>query len=336
VRAAVIPDAQPLWAIVPVASRAGYIRRAAVAMLDELDDLARLLAEETGWPREDVVRSELLPAVRGLHDLADGGPRALAERRLSRRAAALLGRERRLVHAPAGVVALRGPSASPWCEPALETAAGLLAGNAVVLAGVAGPRLRNVFLRAGVPGELVELGAPPDGARVIELPRPGRNAALLVLEGAPREQVVEAARWAARGGHAAQASRLVAVAGALPGLALDGALELVELPDTDSAVRAVADADPVSIWAGDADKARRVALRLPATTTWIGHHGPPRTRVEERLARHLVHRQIALRGPLTAAGDVELQTALAEVRHGRESRRWPALRALVRESWRRR
>ena len=51
---AVTPEltAQSLWSLVPVASRARYIRRTAVAMLDELDDLARLLAEETGWPRD--------------------------------------------------------------------------------------------------------------------------------------------------------------------------------------------------------------------------------------------------------------------------------------------
>ena len=73
--------AQSLWSLVPVASRARYIRRAAVAMLDELDDLARVLAEATGWPRAHVVLSELLPAARGLHALAEQGPRALADRR---------------------------------------------------------------------------------------------------------------------------------------------------------------------------------------------------------------------------------------------------------------
>ncbi len=75
--------AQPLWSLVPVGSRARYIRRTAVAMLDELDSLALRLAEETGWPRTHIVLSELLPAVRGLHALAADGPRALADQRLS-------------------------------------------------------------------------------------------------------------------------------------------------------------------------------------------------------------------------------------------------------------
>ncbi len=160
--------AQPLWSLVPASARARYIRRVAVAMLDELDDLALRIADETGWPRAHVVLSELLPAVRGLRALADDGPRALADRRLSARTALLAGRRTRLVQSPVGVIGLRGPSASPWAEPALEAAAGLLAGNGVILSSgspLAAQRLRSVFLRAGVPGEL--LTAVPAAARTL-------------------------------------------------------------------------------------------------------------------------------------------------------------------------
>jgi hypothetical protein len=99
------------------------------------------------------------------------------------------------------VIGLRGPSASPWAEPALEAGAALLAGNGVLLsAGALPQRLRNVFLRAGVPGELI---APvPPGAldacrRVVDLPPPARRGTLLVLNGAPRAKVVEGAPWPA-------------------------------------------------------------------------------------------------------------------------------------------
>ena len=200
--------AQPLWSLVPVSARARYIRRAAVAMLDELDDLALLLADETGRPRTDIVLTELLPAARGLRELADDGPRALADKRVW----SLTGRRTRLVQAPVGLIGLRGPSASPWAEPALETAAALLAGNGVLL-GVPAHRLRNVFLRAGVPGELVAMSKEFDGAHVIDLPRPDRRGTLLVLPGAPQAKVVEAAV-----GASFVAGRIVAVAGATPGL----------------------------------------------------------------------------------------------------------------------
>src|SRR4051812_28052814 len=194
-------------------------------MLDEVDDLAPRLAEATGFPRSQLVVTELLPAVRGLTALADDGPSALAERRLSPRAALLAGRGTRLLQAPAGVIGLRGPSASPWAEPALEAAAALLAGNAVLRgagAPLAARRLRAIFLRAGLPGELLAI-VPPDGLedvcdRVAGLPRPTRRGLLLVLPGAPHHRVVEATLWAAFARHSAAAGRLVVARGASPGL----------------------------------------------------------------------------------------------------------------------
>ena len=322
--------AQSLWSLVPVASRARYVRRTAVAMLDELEDLAACWRSRPAGRASDVVLSELLPAARGLHTLADLGPRVLADRRVIPRAAWLAGRSTRIIRSPVGVVGLRGPSASPWCEPALETAASLLAGNAVLVdAGAAGERLRGVFLRAGVPGELVTVAADLDARcrRVIDLPPPNRLGTLLVLEGAPRDQVLEAALWAAFGGHAAAAGRLVTVEGAVPGLlaALEqGAAELggeivavaaddprfaapqgrvlavVEVPDADTAVL-LASRDgrdgPISIWARDPAKGERVARRLPSPATWVGHYGEERPNVEQRIARHVVSRQLEWRAP---------------------------------------
>jgi acyl-CoA reductase-like NAD-dependent aldehyde dehydrogenase len=411
--------AQPLWSLVPAAARARYVRRAAVAMLDELEDLAPRLAETTGWPRAQLVVSELLPAVRGLRALADDGPGALAEQRLSPRTAALAGRSVRLVHAPAGVIGLRGPAASPWAEPALEAAAAVLAGNAVLLAGgppLVAQRLRAIFLRAGLPGELLALVAP-DGLdavcdRVIGLPRATRRGLVLVLPGAPRRRVVEAALWAAFARHSAAAGRLVVTGSAAEGLVADlaagaarlrvgdprdpgteiGPLDSAEalaaveaavagrdahgggridgglywrptvvagvgpgdplftapppgpvlaVHEADSVERAIAvaaGAASVSVWARDRDQGERVARRLAAPLTWVGRHGEAPPGVPVRLARHTVPRQVESRAswapgaPRLAAGPriVESLTALAELRHGRESRRWAALRTLLR------
>jgi len=216
---------QPLWAAVPPAARARYVRRAARLALDELDDLALLLAGETGRPRTEAVLGELLPAIAGLGDLADDGPRALADRRLGRPALLRGGRRAVGVQQPRGVVGVLGAPASPWTEPALEVAAALLAGNGVLFAPaapLAGDRLRDVFLRAGIPAELLAvvhgdaaLEALPDAcARVVSLAGPDSKGAMLVLEGAPVEQVASAALWAAfaaGGRHPAAVGRLVCV-----------------------------------------------------------------------------------------------------------------------------
>ncbi|HET8953757.1 MAG TPA: hypothetical protein VFN44_24760, partial [Solirubrobacteraceae bacterium] len=114
---------------------------------------------------------------------------------------------------------------------------------------------------------------------------------------------------------------------------------IVVVPDADTAVRVAARdgrAGPISVWARDRYKGERVSRRLPSQTTWFGRHGISPTAVEVRIARHVVARQLEWRAPWAPgtpslpAKDVPFMTALAEVRHGRESRRWPALRQLVR------
>ena len=123
------------------------------------------------------------------------------------------------------MIGVLGAPASPWTEPALEVAAGLLAGNGVVLAPaapLAGERLRRTFLRAGIPDELLAVvhgdeareALPGACARVVSLAGPETKGAMLVLEGAPVEQVASAALWAAfaaGGRHPAAAGRLVCV-----------------------------------------------------------------------------------------------------------------------------
>jgi acyl-CoA reductase-like NAD-dependent aldehyde dehydrogenase len=224
--AAAAAGPQPLWALVPAAARARYLRRTAQAVLDELDDLAATLAAAARVPRTEALLAELLPSVAGLQELAGDGPPALADRPLGRhvllRAA---GRRATLFHGPAGVVGIRGGDASPWAEPVLEAAAALLAGNGVVLSCAVEPvgiRLASALGRAGVPDGLLqlvprateaELAAACDRAGSIGLT--GRKGAMLLLDDAPLDPAVSAALWAAfsRAGQGpASVGRIVCVA----------------------------------------------------------------------------------------------------------------------------
>src|SRR5215212_11394530 len=156
--------AQPLWALVAARDRARYLRRAAIALLDELEELADLLAAEAGQPRSEAMLAELLPSVGGLHGLASDGPGALADQRLGPVPALRAGRRSTLVQAPLGVVGIAGRDGAPWAGPLLEVAAALLAGNGVLLAPAApraAARMQNAFVRAGLPEELFQLA--PDG-----------------------------------------------------------------------------------------------------------------------------------------------------------------------------
>src|SRR4051812_19767080 len=126
---------QPLWASVPPAARARYLRRAAQALLDEVDALADLLATEARVPRTEALLAELLPSVAGLHELAEDGPKALADRRLGRAAVLRGGRRAMLYQAPAGVGRLRRGHRSPWAGAGPGTTAAGLARNGPAAAG---------------------------------------------------------------------------------------------------------------------------------------------------------------------------------------------------------
>ena len=220
---------QPLWSLVPATGRARYLRRAATAILDELDPLADALADAVGQPRTEGVLAELLPSVGGLHDLADDGPRELRDKRLGRIPVLRAGRRSLLQSAPVGTIAVRGGRASPWAEPVLETGAALLAGNAVVLSTPLGERIRAAFERGGVPPELIAVVAPDEDLsaladRIVDTRPPESKGTMVVLDGAPLERTVTGALWAAFAGggrHRAAVGRLVVVP-SVAGPLLDG------------------------------------------------------------------------------------------------------------------
>jgi len=198
--------AQPLWALVAPRDRARYLRRAAMAVLDELDALADLLAAEAGQPRSEAMLAELLPSVGGLHGLASDGPGALADQRLGPVPALRAGRRSTLVRSPLGVVGVHVRDGSPWAGPLLEVAAALLAGNGVLLvpaAPRAAARMQNAFVRAGLPEELFQLATGDElagAAHVATLDPPAAKGTMLVLDGAPLDRVVSGAVWAAFAG----------------------------------------------------------------------------------------------------------------------------------------
>lgn len=158
---------QPLWAALRLPDRARYLRRAAQAVIDELDELADVLGHEGGRTRAEVVALELLPSVDALRWLADGGVRALRERRLAvPRASSPTTRARR-IYEPLGVVAIIGAGDAPFAQPLWQIGAALLAGDGVVLkpsprAEVAGARIARLFVRAGLPEGLLALASGGD------------------------------------------------------------------------------------------------------------------------------------------------------------------------------
>jgi len=156
---------QPLWAQLRVPDRARYLRRAAQAVVDELDELVPLFAQAHDRTPGEVAALELLPAIDGLTWLADAGARALRERRLAVPRASFPVTRARLAWEPLGVVGLLGAADAVFAQPLWQVGAALLAGNGVVVTPhprgeLGAERIARLFARASLPEGLLAI-APP-------------------------------------------------------------------------------------------------------------------------------------------------------------------------------
>src|SRR6476469_9274897 len=151
---------QPAWAELSLEDRAGYMRRAAGALLDDIDEIAELLVNEQGKPRVEAYTMELLPTVDALHWCAKEGPKILADEKVRMSQAFLATKKGRFSYEPIGVVGVIAPWNYPWSIPFGEVAIALMAGNGVILKPASltpliGERIRQTFEKAGMPEGLV-------------------------------------------------------------------------------------------------------------------------------------------------------------------------------------
>jgi len=153
---------QPAWAELPTKTRAAYMRRAADALLDDIDEIAELLTSEQGKPRAESYTMELLPTVDALHWCAKQGPKILADEKVPMTQAFTLSKKGRFSYEPIGVVGVIAPWNYPWSIPFGEVAIALMAGNGVVLKPASltpllGERIAKVFEKGGLPEGLVRV-----------------------------------------------------------------------------------------------------------------------------------------------------------------------------------
>jgi acyl-CoA reductase-like NAD-dependent aldehyde dehydrogenase len=153
---------QPAWAELSLADRARYMKRAADALLDEIDEIAELLVQEQGKPRAEAYTMELLPTVDALHWCAKAGPKILADEKVRMTQSFLMTKKSRFSYEPIGVVGVIAPWNYPWSIPFGEVAIALMAGNGVVLKPASltpllGEAIRRVFEKGGLPEGLIRV-----------------------------------------------------------------------------------------------------------------------------------------------------------------------------------
>lgn len=148
--------AQPAWAALKPRQRARYLKPVRDYLVNNADELARVISADNGKTRMDALTAEVVPAAMALGYYMKKAPRFLRPRCIMPGSLMMANKLSRLERVPFGVIGVISPWNYPFAIPFSEVVMGLLAGNAVVLktaseTQMAGRKLEECFVAAGLP-----------------------------------------------------------------------------------------------------------------------------------------------------------------------------------------
>jgi succinate-semialdehyde dehydrogenase/glutarate-semialdehyde dehydrogenase len=160
--------AQAEWGARSFQERGRVVLRAREIVLEEVEQIAELIAREAGKPVAEAIAMELVPTLDLMQFFARRTARLLKPEKIDIGQYGLMGRTSRIVYRPLGVVGIISPWNFPWAIPLGEVVMALMAGNGVVLkpselTPLVGLKIADVFRRAGLPEGLFSVVAG-DGA----------------------------------------------------------------------------------------------------------------------------------------------------------------------------
>jgi len=167
--------AQPSWAKLSYRERAEVILRARKLVLDQLEDIAALISQETGKPKAEAISMEIVPTLDLMHYFAHNTAKLLKSSRIDIGQYGFMGRSSRIVYKPLGVVGIISPWNFPWATPLDEVVMTLMAGNAAVvkpseLTSLTGLKIADIFQEAELADGLLQIvtGDGSTGAALID------------------------------------------------------------------------------------------------------------------------------------------------------------------------
>jgi succinate-semialdehyde dehydrogenase/glutarate-semialdehyde dehydrogenase len=167
--------AQKSWGKRSFKERAEVVMRARALVLEAMDEIAGLIARESGKPSAEALAMEIVPTLDLMQFFARKSERMLRPEKIEIGLYRFMGRTSTIEYRPLGVVGIISPWNFPWATPLGEVVMALMAGNAVVLkpselTPLVGLLIGEVFTRAGLPDGLLEIvtGDGSTGAALVE------------------------------------------------------------------------------------------------------------------------------------------------------------------------
>ena len=168
----------PAWSALPFAERGRLLLRLRDRILEDADDIARLIHREQGKPPAEAHAVEIFPSLEALKHLALHAEEVLRDDATEGQSLLLAHKDSRIVYSPLGPVLVITPWNYPFGIAMTGIAAALAAGNTVVLkpapaTTLIGLRIGAMAKDAGFPGGVVNVVAVDDAvaAALTEDPR---------------------------------------------------------------------------------------------------------------------------------------------------------------------
>ena len=164
-----------VWRKTSFAERRQIVMRAREVILAKMDEIARLISDESGKPVAEALSMEISPVLDLMQYFAKNTEKLLKPRKIGIGLYGLLGRSSKIVYQPLGVVGIIPAWNYPFSIPLGETVMSLMAGNTVVLkpselTPFIGLKIGEIFEKAGLPANVVQIvsGAGATGAALVE------------------------------------------------------------------------------------------------------------------------------------------------------------------------
>src|SRR5882672_9708313 len=190
-------EAQREWARHTLRERGRLIMKARQIVLQEMEEIALLISQETGKPVAEAFSMEIATSLDLMQYFARQASRLLSPQRISVGQYSLMGRSSYEIYKPLGVVGIISPWNFPWATPLDEVVMALVAGNTVVLkpselTPLTGLKIKDVFDRAGLTDGVLEV-VTGDGSTGAALVGAGVDKIMFTGSVATGKRVAEAA-----------------------------------------------------------------------------------------------------------------------------------------------
>ncbi len=162
------------WRETSFATRKKFVMKARQIILDELDEIALLISNESGKPIAEALSMEIAPVLDLMQFFAKNAEKLLKPRKINIGLYGFLGRTSKTVYQPLGVVGIIPAWNYPFSIPLGEVVMSLMVGNTVVLkpselTPFVGLKIGEIFEKAGLPEKAVQIitGAGDTGAALV-------------------------------------------------------------------------------------------------------------------------------------------------------------------------